>query len=147
MGGVRPAESPGADVGLVAMSDADVPANPRGATSPPGDAGDAAPETNSVGSPASDAPRAVPHAGIQYAVLRLALAVTTGGILYVFGLRGWALLFLAVLISGGLSFFVFMRQREAAARNLEAMVEGRRARHEHADPGIEPAGIPEGSEG
>jgi hypothetical protein len=89
----------------------------------------------------------VPHAGARYAVLRLTMAVTTGGILYLFGLRGWLLLFLAVLISGVLSFFFFMRQREAAARNLEAMVEGRRSRHEHEPADGGSAAAPEPSEG
>ena len=101
---------------------------------------------------AQDAQEAVltagaPHAGARYAVLRLTMAVTTGGILYLFGLRGWLLLFLAVLISGVLSFFFFMRQREAAARNLEAMVEGRRSRHEHAQADEGSTGVPEPSEG
>jgi hypothetical protein len=124
------------------MSDADLPASTRA----PGAAGDAAAEPSPVGSQSGDAHGAVPHAGAQYAVLRLALAVTTGGILYLFGLRGWALLFLAVLISGGLSFFVFMRQREAAARNLEAMVQARKGRHEPAAAGTEPSEVPEGSD-
>jgi cytoskeletal protein RodZ len=74
----------------------------------------------------------VPHAGIRYAVLRLLMFVTVGGILYVIGLRSWLLLFAAVLLSGIASWFVFMRQREAAARNLEASVEHWSAkRHSH----------------
>lgn len=94
--------------------------------------------------PATD-PAAVPHAGARYAVLRLALLVTVGGLLYLVGMRGWALLFVAVLASGVLSFFVFLRQREAAARSLEARLHA--ARHhgpadDHSDaqhPDGEPA--------
>jgi cytoskeletal protein RodZ len=77
----------------------------------------------------------VPHAGIRYAVLRVALLVTVGGVLYLVGMRGWPLLFAAVLASGVMSFFVFARQREAAARNLEASVAARsERRHAHDDP-------------
>lgn len=90
-------------------------------------------------------PVAVPHAGARYAVLRLSLLVTVGGVLYLLGVRGWVLLFVAVLASGLLSFFLFVRQREAAARNLEASLAAhnarRHARHD-APPGAtaEPAG-------
>jgi hypothetical protein len=112
------------------MSDRDAPAQ----TSGPGEAVDAPAGSTDPGSPEPASPAVeVPHAGARYAVLRLSLAVTTGGVLYLVGMRGWALLFLAVLISGVLSFFVFLRQREAAARNLEAMVEARRAKHDHSD--------------
>jgi hypothetical protein len=69
----------------------------------------------------------VPHAGLRYAVLRIAMLVTVGGVLALVGMRGWLLLFTAVLVSAVLSFFVFARQREAAARNLEASLARRQA--------------------
>lgn len=94
-------------------------------------------ESDPTGSPAAPAQpspsESPPHAGLRYAVLRLAMLVTVGGLLYLVGLRGWALLFLAVLVSAILSFFVFLRQREAAARTLEASVEHWQARHHAHD--------------
>jgi hypothetical protein len=84
--------------------------------------------------PDAAAPAVVPHAGLRYGVLRIAMLVTVGGLLYLVGMRGWLLLFTAVLVSAVLSFFVFMRQREAAARNLEAAIEARR-HHGHEAAG------------
>ena len=74
------------------------------------------------GPPVLSVPPVTPHAGLRYAVLRLAMFVTVGGVLYILGMRSWALLFMAVLLSGIASFFVFMRQRNAAAANLEHTV-------------------------
>ncbi|MCU0301439.1 MAG: DUF4229 domain-containing protein [Candidatus Nanopelagicales bacterium] len=91
----------------------------------------ASPATNA---PDAAAPAVVPHAGLRYGVLRIAMLVTVGGLLYLVGMRGWLLLFTAVLVSAVLSFFVFMRQREAAARNLEAAIEARR-HHGHEAAG------------
>ncbi len=73
-------------------------------------------------------PAPVPHAGIRYAVLRMSMMLTIGGVLYLVGMRSWPLLFATVLVSGIASYFVFLRQREAAARNLEASVEGWKGR-------------------
>jgi cell division protein FtsL len=86
---------------------------------------------------------------VRYAVLRVAMLVTVGGVLALVGLRGWVLLFAAVLISAVLSFFVFARQREAAARNLEAAVARRQAqdaRWRAAAQGAE-AGDDDGAQG
>jgi ABC-type nickel/cobalt efflux system permease component RcnA len=94
------------------MSDPQPPAPNPNPAAPEGAGPDTAPPVD-----------VVPHAGIRYAVLRLGMLVTVGGVLYVIGLRSWLLLFAAVLLSGIASWFVFMRQREAAARNLEASVE------------------------
>jgi Protein of unknown function (DUF4229) len=91
-------------------------------------------------------PAVVPHAGVRYAVLRVALLVTVGGVLYVVGMRGWPLLFAAVLASGVLSFFVFVRQREAAARNLEASLAARAERRHPHDGTDEGADIDRGPE-
>ena len=47
------------------------------------------------------------------------MLITVGGVLYLVGLRDWLLLIAAFLISGIASYFVFMRQRDAAAGNIE----------------------------
>jgi hypothetical protein len=116
-----------------------------------------APDTAAALSPAqadepsttNGTPDVMPGAGVRYAVLRLLMLVTVGGILYIIGMRGWALLFAAVLLSAIASWFVFMRQREAAARNLEAKLAERSARRQpesRSSTGSEdPA--PAGSEG
>ena len=106
------------------MSDSHAP-DPSARTQTPA----AVPPTSPDADPATGL-AAVPHAGARYAVLRLALLVTVGGLLYLVGMRGWPLLFAAVLTSGVLSFFVFLRQREAAARSLEARLGA--ARHQGA---------------
>lgn len=104
------------------------------AQSRPSAAGDAPDQAaGAEKSAAQPPPTPVPHAGIRYLVLRIAMLITVGGVLYLVGMRGWALLFAAVLGSGILSFFVFTRQREAAARNLEASVSSRSARRQHQD--------------
>ena len=80
-----------------------------------------------------------PHAGLRYALLRVLLMLVVGGVLYLIGMRTWPWLFATVLVSAALSFFVLKRQREAAARSLEASVSARAARRERlqgpADPG------------
>lgn len=81
-------------------------------------------------------PEPVPHAGARYAALRLLLLASVGGILYVVGLRGWPLAFAAVLISGIVSLFLLMKQRNDAAVNLERQVEGWKHRHDHEDAGL-----------
>ena len=69
--------------------------------------------------PPAPLPPVTPHAGVRYAVLRLLMLITVGGVLYLVGLRDWLLLIAAFLISGIASYFVFMRQRDAAAGNIE----------------------------
>ena len=76
-------------------------------------------------------PAPVPHAGSRYAVLRLLALVAVGGVLYLVGMRSWLLAFSAVLISGVISLFMFMKQRNDAAVNLERSVDGWRQRHDH----------------
>lgn len=99
--------------------------------------------------PGAPAPEVTPGAGLRYAVLRLLMLVTVGGVLYLVGMRGWALLFAAVIVSAIASYFVFMRQREAAARNLEAKAAARSARrHPGASSSATPEAVPQpGSEG
>jgi hypothetical protein len=91
-------------------------------------------DTASVIEPGAPAPEVTPGAGLRYAVLRLLMLITVGGVLYLVGMRGWALLFAAVIVSAIASYFVFMRQREAAARNLEAKVAARAARRHPEAP-------------
>lgn len=98
---------------------------------PPDTSPEAAPDAALDATPEPRAPEpapAVPHAGIRYAVLRMSMLLTVGGVLYLFGMRSWPLLFATVIVSGIASYFVFLRQREAAARNLEASVESWRGR-------------------
>ncbi len=87
-----------------------------------------------------------PHAGLRYALLRVLLMLVVGGVLYLIGMRTWPWLFATVLVSAALSFFVLKRQREAAARSLEASVSARAARRERsqgpADPGQIPTQLP-----
>lgn len=78
----------------------------------------------------------VPHAGARYAGLRLLMLAAVGGILYLIGLRGWLLAFAAVLVSGVVSLFLLMKQRNDAAINLERQLEGLRHRHPHEDAGL-----------
>ena len=95
------------------------------------------PETaHSEPSPAATAPGPVPHAGARYALLRLLMLVAVGGILYIFGVRGWLLAFAAILVSGVLSLFLLMKQRNDAAVNLERTLESRKRRRDPEDAGL-----------
>ena len=72
--------------------------------------------------------------------------VVVGGVLYLIGMLPWPLLFATVLVSAGLSFFVLSRQREAAARSLEASVAARSTRRRvrgPKTPTTDPDGAPE----
>ena len=63
------------------------------------------------------------------------MLVAVGGILYVIGMRGWLLAFAAVLVSGIVSLFLLMKQRNDAAVNLEHTVENWKHRRDHEDAG------------
>ena len=78
-------------------------------------------------------PEPVPHAGARYALLRLLMLVAVGGVLYVVGMRGWLLAFAAVLVSGIVSLFLFMKQRNDAAVNLERSVDSWKHRSDPQD--------------
>ncbi len=105
----------------------------------PGDMGlPPASESRAPGSSApagltSGLPDPVPHAGARYAVLRLIVLVAVGGVLSVIGMRGWLLAFTAVLVSGIISLFLFMKQRNDAAVNLERSVDHWKQRHGQED--------------
>ncbi len=88
--------------------------------------------------PQAALPDPIPHAGIRYALLRLLMLVAVGGILYVIGLRGWLLAFAAVLVSGIVSLFMFMKQRNDAAVNLEHTVDHWKHRRDQEDAGLAP---------
>lgn len=91
-------------------------------------------------SPAAVAlPPAVPHAGLRYTALRLAMFVVVGGALALVGLRGWQLLVLAVLLSGLVSLFALSRQRDAVAVNIERGMARRSARQRAADEALDAA--------
>ena len=53
------------------------------------------------------------------------------------GMRGWLLAFAAVLVSGLVSLFLLMKQRNDAAVNLEHTVESWKHRHDHEDAGLD----------
>ncbi len=75
----------------------------------------------------------MPHAGGRYAALRLVTLVAVGAVLYIAGLRGWLLAFVAVLVSGIVSLFLLMKQRNDAAANLERSIDHWKHRHEDED--------------
>lgn len=95
----------------------------------------AAPEPE-PGLPEPILPEPIPHAGARYALLRLLMLAAVGGILYVIGMRGWALAFAAVLVSGIVSLFLFMKQRNDAAVNIEHTVDHWKHRRDHEDVGL-----------
>lgn len=64
-------------------------------------------------------PGGVPHAGARYALLRVLTLIAFGGVFYIVGLRGLLWAFSAVLASGIASYFLFMKQRNDAAANLQ----------------------------
>ena len=113
------------------MSDADL-AGPESADA-------AAPLTPSDDPGTAGPPAPVPHAGIRYAVLRLLILVVVGALLYLVGMRGWLLAFAAVLVSGLISLFLLMKQRNDAAVNLERTVEHWRARQARDEDDAEDA--------
>jgi hypothetical protein len=78
-------------------------------------------------------PDPVPHAGVRYAALRLLMLAAVGGILYLVGMRGWLLAFAAVLVSGIVSLFLLIKQRNDAAANLERSLDQWKQRHGHED--------------
>ena len=132
-----PAPDPAIEPPPVPSTDAVLEAAPATEPTRMGEAAAADPTATTIEDGSALQP--IPGAGVRYAVLRLLLLVTVGGLLALLGMRGWALLFVAVLVSGILSFFIFVRQREAAARNLEAAAAARAARHQPHPQGEGPA--------
>jgi hypothetical protein len=63
--------------------------------------------------------------------MRIGLLVVVGGLLYVAGLRGWLWILVTALASSVASWFLLVRQREAAARNLEVAVAAHHERRHH----------------
>ncbi|MGC0143008.1 DUF4229 domain-containing protein [Pseudactinotalea sp. Z1732] len=62
---------------------------------------------------------------LTYTLLRVALVVGAGALLYVLGVRSWLLVVLAVLIGAGLSYVLLAGPRQAAADDLERRTGGR----------------------
>ena len=125
------------------MSDPDTTAVPSSAApespSPAPVDQEAAEATDDSPVPADhELPEPVPHAGLRYALLRLLMLAAVGGILYVIGMRGWLLAIVAVLLSGLVSLFLLMKQRNDAAVNLERTVDGWKHRRDHEDAGLAP---------
>jgi len=111
--------------------------DPDGVGTPPPAPADLGP-TPTTGSPAAPdsapaLPEPIPHAGARYAALRLLMLAAVGGILYLVGMRGWLLAFAAVLVSGIVSLFLFIKQRNDAAANLERSLDHWKQRHHHED--------------
>jgi hypothetical protein len=133
---VPPSAAPGPE--LVAQGDPESPGAPARDDAAQVDV--AAPEVPQTGTAAAEPalPEPVPHAGARYALLRLLMLVAVGGILYLVGMRGWLLAFAAVLVSGIVSLFLFMKQRNDAAVNLERTVDGWKHRRDHEDAGLAP---------
>lgn len=55
---------------------------------------------------------------IRYSTLRLAMLLVVGAVLYVFGLRGFWLLAIALVVSGIASLFLLDRQRDALGESV-----------------------------
>jgi len=111
--------------------------DPDGVGTPPPAPADLGP-TPTTGSPAAPdsapaLPEPIPHAGARYAALRLLMLAAVGGLLYLVGMRGWLLAFAAVLVSGIVSLFLFIKQRNDAAVNLERSLDHWKQRHHHED--------------
>jgi hypothetical protein len=125
------------------MSDPDTTAEPSSAAPDPSSPAPVDPEAadatnDSPVAAGHDLPEPVPHAGLRYALLRLLMLAAVGGILYVIGMRGWLLAIAAVLLSGLVSLFLFMKQRNDAAVNLEHTVDSWKHRRDHEDAGLAP---------
>jgi hypothetical protein len=65
-----------------------------------------------------------------YTAARVLIFLVLVGLGWLAGLRGFLLVFVALLVSVPLSYFFLARQREAFAADLERRVTGRRARRE-----------------
>ena len=65
-----------------------------------------------------------------YTAARVLIFLVLAGLGWLAGLRGFLLVFVALLVSVPLSYFFLARQREAFAADVERRVNDRRARHE-----------------
>ena len=68
------------------------------------------------------------RAFLVYTGSRVAVFVAVVGLLYGVGVRGLVVIFIALVLSGVLSYFLLDRQRAAFAAAVERRVEGRRGR-------------------
>lgn len=65
-----------------------------------------------------------------YTAARLLVFAGLAALGYLVGLRGFPLVFAALIVSLPVSYFLLARQREALAAQVEQRVSGRRARRE-----------------
>jgi hypothetical protein len=65
-----------------------------------------------------------------YTAARVLIFLVLAGLGWLAGLRGFLLVFVALLISVPLSYFFLARQRDAFAADVERRVNDRRAKHE-----------------
>jgi Zn-dependent protease with chaperone function len=65
-----------------------------------------------------------------YTAARVLIFLVLAGLGWLAGLRGFLLVFVALLVSIPLSYYFLARQREAFAADLERRVSNRRARRE-----------------
>src|SRR5690554_3477231 len=72
---------------------------------------------------------------VRFTLLRLGLLVLAGVVLHLVGFRSWLLVLLATLVGLALSFLLLHRQRDEAARWLEARARARRERG--PQPGVD----------
>lgn len=67
---------------------------------------------------------------LRYSVLRIVLVVGAGALLYLLGLRSWALVLAAIIVGAGLSYVALDGPRRAAAGELQSRGIGRTSRIE-----------------
>lgn len=67
-----------------------------------------------------------PRAVLAYTAARLALFAVVGGVLYVIGLRRFALVIVALIVTMPLSYVLLRTQRTALTAQLETRVQRRR---------------------
>ena len=66
-----------------------------------------------------------------YTTARVLIFLVLAGLGWLAGLRGFLLVFVALIVSVPLSFFFLARQRDAFAADVERRVNDRRAKREH----------------
>lgn len=67
-----------------------------------------------------------------YSLLRVAMFVAAGGLLWLAGLRGWLLVLAAIVVAALVSFLALPRQANAAAGVVAGTVERRQGRIDRA---------------
>ncbi len=73
-----------------------------------------------LGAPSPEIAFPKQHPVVMYTLLRLAILLAVGAVLYLLGLRELWLILLSFLVSGAISAFVLSRRREGAAFGITA---------------------------